>query len=313
MATLLVTGANGFIGRHVVSTAEKAGHCVTAMVRNPRLGSVPGMVRHDLRFPLEGLPPADWIFHLAGGYAGAGREELFRADSRMAENIIDYGLKAGIKNWVIASAAEVYGDVEGIADEAAPTRPVIPYGRIKLDLEQRFAERLASLPGCRVVILRIGEVYGSQGRLMTELTTRLNRGFCPWPGSGRVAVSFVHAEDVAQAFLCALERARPGISIYNVVDDVPASWHDFVCSAALRLKAKPPLFLPVPLVYCYALCGTFACRLTHREPVLTQHALRLLMTPKALSNSRLKYELEFRPRYPSYADGMEEALSGLSH
>jgi len=313
MTSVLVTGAGGFIGRRVVAAAGRAGYDVTAVVRKGRASHAPNVVRHDLRLPPEGLPAADWVFHLAGAYAGAGDEELQAADSKIAENVVSWGLKVGVKNWVFASAAEVYGDVEGIATEEAPTRPVIPYGRIKLGVERLLVERLKDLPDCRVVILRIAEVYGSEGRLVAELTTRLKRGFCPWPGSGRVTVSFVHVDDVAQAFVCAIQSARVGVSIYNVTDDIPVSWHDFACRVAQRLKARPPLFLPTSLIYSYAACSTLACRIAQREPILTRHALRLLLTPKTLSNARLKGELGFRPRYPGYLEGMEEALSGLSH
>jgi nucleoside-diphosphate-sugar epimerase len=313
MTKVLVTGANGFIGRRTVSDAGKAGYSITALVRNARLNNGCSVVQHDLRLPLENLPSVDWIFHLAGVYAGSGYEELLGADCRMADNIIASGLKAGVTNWVIASAAEVYGDVEGIATEEAPTRPIIPYGAIKLAVEHRFIERLKNIAGCRVVILRIGEVYGSEGRLILELTRRLRRGFCPWPGSGRVPLSFVHVSDVAQTFLCAVQRAGFGISIYNVADDLPANWRDFVGCVALAIKARPPLFLPAPLVYGYAACSTAACHLAHRSPVLTRHAFRLLMTPKVLSNLRARQDLGYRPHYASYLEGMEEALSGLSH
>lgn len=313
MTSILVTGAGGFIGRRVVRAAERAGYDVTALVRNPRQSNASTVVQHDLRLPLSDLPPADWIFHLAGAYAGAGDEELSRADCTMADNIITWGLKARIKNWIFASAAEVYGDVEGTATEAAPTRPVIPYGRVKLAVERLFAERFGNLPDSRVVILRIGEVYGSEGRLIGELTTRLKRGFCPWPGSGRVRVSFVHVDDVAQVFLCAVRHARTGVSIYNVADDVPLSWRDFTSGVAQRLGVHSPLFLPAPLVYTYAICSTLARRMRHLEPVLTQYALRLLTTAKTLSNARIKSELRFQPQYPSCAEGMEDALRGLSH
>jgi nucleoside-diphosphate-sugar epimerase len=313
MTAVLVTGAGGFIGRRVVTAVQTAGHHVTAIVRKNRESNASSVVRHDLRLPLGDLPPVDWIFHLAGAYAGDGDDELCRADFRMAENIIAWGLKARIKNWVLASAAEVYGDLQDAATEAAPTRPVIPYGRVKLAVERRFVESLKDVPGCRVVILRIGEVYGSEGRLMGELTTRLRQGFCPWPGTGRVRVSFVHVDDVAQVFFCAIQHAQTGISIYNVTDDVPVTWRDFTCGVAQRLGTCSPLFLPAPLVYSYAACTTLACRIWHQDPVLTRYALRLLMTPKVLSNARVKCELRFQPQYPSYTEGMEEALRGLSH
>lgn len=314
MPSVLVTGAGGFIGRRVVSAVSHAGYRVTGIVRQKTsLAGASTMIQHDLQNRLHGPPSADWVFHLAGGYAGAGKKELDRTDAQTAQNVIDWGLAAGIKNWIFASAAEVYGDVCGVATEEAPQHPVIPYGRLKLRVERLFAERLKTLPDHRIVILRIAEVYGRDGRLVRELTARLKRGFCPWPGSGQVPLNFVHVDDVAQAFLCAARMAPMGISVYNVADDMPVTWQSFLQRVAQLLGTKSPVFLPVSLVQTYALCSTLVHRATRTEPVLTMHALRLLLTPKALSNARLKSALGFEPQYPTYSEGLEEAFRGLSY
>jgi nucleoside-diphosphate-sugar epimerase len=313
VTSVLVTGAGGFIGRRVVFAASNAGYAVTPIVRKSQLGDVRNVIQHDLRLPLCKLPAVDWIFHLAGAYAGAGDEELRQADLAMAHNVIHWGLAAGIKNWIFASAAEVYGDVHGIATEEAATQPVIPYGRIKLMVERLLIEKTKDISNRRVVVLRIGEVYGSEGRLITELTARLKRGFCPWPGSGHVPLSFVHVDDAAQAFLCAVQSAPAGVSVYNVADDMPVTWQDFLRRVAHLCRARPPVFFPKPLVYLYALCSSLGRRTTGREPTLTRQAIRLITTPKALSNTRLKHELGFQPRSPSYSEGLEEALRGVPH
>ena len=239
MTSVVVTGSGGFIGRRVVCAANSAGYGVTAMVRKPYPDAVHSVIQHDLSLPMDKLPPADWIFHLAGAYDGAGDEELQNADLAMARNVIHCGLAAGIKNWIFASAAEVYGDVHGTATEEAPTEPVIPYGRIKLKVERLLLEKTKDISNCRVVILRIGEVYGSESRLITELTARLKRSFCPWSGTRDVPLSFVHVDDVAQAFSCVVRSAPAGISVYNVADDVPTTWLDFLASrSAFRNPAS---------------------------------------------------------------------------
>ena len=314
MPSVLVTGAGGFIGRRVVSAVSHAGYRVAGIVRQTTsLAGASTVIQHDLRNPLNGPPSTDWVFHLAGGYAGAGKKELERTDAQTAHHVIDVGFAAGIKNWIFASAAEVYGDVCGVATEEAPQRPVIPYGWLKLTVERLFAERLKTLSNHRFVILRIGEVYGQDGRLIRELTARLKRGLFPWPGSGHVPLSFVHVDDVAQAFLCAARTAPTGISVYNVADDMPVTWQGFLLRVAQLFGTKPPVFLPVSLVQVYTLCSTLAHRATRTEPILTMHALRLLLTPKALSNARLKSALGFEPQYPTISEGLEEAFRGLSH
>lgn len=313
MNSVLITGAGGLIGGRVVHAMRAAGWEVRPMVRKTRANDTPGTIVHDLRSHLSNLRPADWVFHLAGAYAGAGEKELRRADLVMARNLIGWGVSAGIKNWIFASAAEVYGDVKGFATEETSTAPVIPYGRVKLQIEKSFMQELKQIRDCRVVILRIGEVYGSGSKLLTELTARLKRGFCPWPGSGKIPLSFVHVDDVATAFLSAAQNAVPGTTTYNIADDADATWRDFLMCVARLCGTRGPQFLPMALVQTYAAASTLAGRITGREPVLTSHALRLITTPKLLSNSRAKRELGFRPRYASYSDGLEESLRGLSH
>src|SRR5215472_1352442 len=147
---------------------------------------------------------------------------------------------------------------------------------MKLIVEELLIEKTRDLPNRRVVVLRIGEVYGSEGRLITELIARFKRGFCPWPGRGNVPLSFVHVDDVAQAFLCAAQNAPPGVSIYNVADDAPVTWQDFLRRVALICGTGAPVFLPKVLVHLYARCSTLARRATRREPILTRHAIRLI-------------------------------------
>jgi nucleoside-diphosphate-sugar epimerase len=304
---VLVTGAGGLIGTAVADAARQAGYEVSHVMR--QASGEADVVACDLRRPLQNVPPCDWVFHLAGGYAGAGKCALRRIDLKIARNLARWGRDNGVKNWVIASAAEVYGCIDGLGTEKAPTRPVIPYGAVKLSVEKVFTH--LARPDGRLVLLRIGEVYGAKARLIRELTGRLKRGRCPWPGSGRIAVSFVHVSDVAGAFLCAVESAPKGVAIYNVADDEPATWRAFVCRIAELQACRPPLFLPSWFVRAYAMGHELAS--LGRQPVLTGHALRLLTTPKALSNRRIVAELGFKPRYPDWRAGLEATLHGLSH
>lgn len=304
MKSVLITGAGGLIGSRVAEEARKAGYAVTSVFRKLPLSGAADALERDLRFPLDNMPPVDGVFHLAGGYAGASRQVLEGTDLLIARNLIRWGVENGVKNWAFASAAEVFGRIAGLATEAACTIPVIPYGRIKLAIEGLFVQMAKDLPDCRVSILRIGEVYGPESRLLRELEMRMREGFCPWPGSGRVAVSFVHLEDVAQALLCAIKRAPGGVSVYNVADDEPATWRSFVRRFAEVLGARPPVFLPRPLVYAYALGHRFRSYLARKEPILTSHALRLLTTPKALSNQKIKSELGLTLRFPNFRCGL---------
>lgn len=309
MTSVLVTGASGFIGRRVTAHALEAGlETICASRRRTNGGR---SISIDLRGDLRELPRTDWVFHLAGAYAGADRETLQDADVRIARNLLAWGLDRGVENWVFASAAEVYGACSQPATEASPCRPVIPYGEVKLEIESRFREFAARRPGSRVVLLRIGEVYGPESTLITELVGRMRSGFCPWFGSGRVPVSFVHVEDVARAFLAALEAAPPGVSVVNVGDDAPGEWRAFLTQLAGHLEARPPVGLPLAVSRMYAAGSSALDRLRGRMPQVTQHIVTLLTTPKPLSNRMLHEHLRCDLRFPTCETGLRATLDSL--
>ena len=297
------------MGRCVAEAAVLHGFEVTTLGRR----QVPGiMIVHDLRTPMGHIPATEWVFHLAGGYAGAGLRELESDDLAIARHVLDWGVARGVKNWVFASAAEVYGAISDIASEDAPTCPVIPYGSVKLKIEHLFASFAARVSSCRVVVLRIGEVYGANGRLIQELRARFIRGFCPWFGPGAIPLSFVHVDDVAHAFIDAARAAQSGLSVYNVADDEPTTWREFLRFMSNLLGAKDPLFLPLPLARWYAAGSMLFAKATGRSPIVTQHVVRLLTTPKAISNLRAKKDLGLKLRYPNYRAGLEQVLGCLA-
>jgi nucleoside-diphosphate-sugar epimerase len=306
MSTILLTGAAGFIGRRVWEMAEGSGHQVLGITRRPVEGRA--TIIHDLRREFPSLPKADWVFHLAGEYAGADTETLRQADIVMAWRLIDWGRRAGIRNWVFASAAEVYGRCERPATEESPTDPVIPYGRAKLAIERMFQRMSREVPDGRVVILRIGEVYGRQGTLIEELMQRFRSGFCPWFGRGDVPVSFVHVDDVARAFCAAARTAPQGFSVWNVADDEPTTWREFLGFLADLLGTRSQVGLPLPLARLYAAASTAADRVRGRAPTVTQSIVTLLTTPKPQSNRKSRVELGVEYQFPEYRNGLRQLV-----
>jgi nucleoside-diphosphate-sugar epimerase len=86
------------------------------------------------------------------------------------------------------------------------------------------------------------------------------------------------------ATLAAIDR---GVGVYNVVDDEPARAREWVPGLAEALGAKPPFRVPL---WMARLGGGPA-------------AVRLMTTQRGASNARIKRELGWEPRYPSWRDG----------
>jgi nucleoside-diphosphate-sugar epimerase len=305
VTSVLITGAAGFIGLQVLAAADPSAYDVIPVSRRPAGAQ---FLVLDLAGPLDTLPKVDWVFHLAGGYAGASARHLEQSDLEMTKRLIAWGRAAHVQNWVFASAAEVYGNCCKPATEDSPTRPVIPYGRIKLEIERMFRDLVQQDPESRAIVLRIGEVYGRNGNLVTELTRRFRSGFCPWFGSGRVPVSFVHVDDVARAFWRALRDGPHGFSIWNIADEEPIAWREFLDHFAGLLGTRKVVGLPLSLSRAYASASTMADRVRGRFPMLTQHVVSLLTTPKPMSIRKGREHLGLRLKYPEYRVGLNEVL-----
>lgn len=186
-----VTGANGFIGRHLVHELAGAGHAVHGVGHGAldatearRLGLQSWVNGEIDAANLNGLAAAyglpTRIFHLAGGSSvGASIERPFEDFSRTVAST------ARLLEWlrgsapdctvIAASSAAVYGadHVGPIAESAVPA-PMSPYGQHKLMMEQ-LCRSYAQSFGLRCTIVRLFSVYGPNLRkqLLWDICSRL--------------------------------------------------------------------------------------------------------------------------------------------
>ena len=240
---VLVTGAFGFIGTAVGRRLALAGHDVMAVTSRP-LGTAPTplfrcqVVRADLRD--EGSARAaladarpDAVCHLAG--LGKVRESFEHPEEYRAVNaggtktLLDaLTATATGRRFVFASSVAVYGVPERQpVTEDAPLLPTSPYGESKVAAEQAI-ETAAMGGAIGAVRLRIFNAAGVvAGAADTNLSRVIPKALAVAAGqAGRVEVNgdgsavrdFVHVDDVASAFLLALENGcRPGQApAYNV-------------------------------------------------------------------------------------------------
>jgi nucleoside-diphosphate-sugar epimerase len=161
-------------------------------------------------------------------------------------------------------------------------QPTIDAG-LALEETVLSAARAGKLEG---VVLRFGFIYGAEAG-STQLTLRrVKQRRMPLVGDGSGLWPWVHLEDAATATLAALERGRSG-ELYNIVDDEPVTWHDYLARLAQVLGAPRPFRLPV---WLFRLVAPYAAAaLTSRLPV---------------SNEKARRELGWQPLYPTYREGL---------
>lgn len=217
----LVTGANGFIGEHLVQTLLQHGDAVRAMVRREaageRLKSLGAeVVLGDVTLP-DTLPRAldgvDVVFHLAGLVKALRSQDLFAVNEVGTENITQAcARQASPPVLVLVSSLAAAGPALNghPRTESDPARPVSNYGRSKRAGEIAAVKFARDVP---VTIVRPPVVFG-EGDMNTWLLFQpiARHGVHAVPGLTPRKVSLVHADDLAEALWLAAgkgERIQP--------------------------------------------------------------------------------------------------------
>jgi UDP-glucose 4-epimerase len=240
---ILVTGANGRIGRRVVDRLRDAVD-VHVIEAHGNHGDP------DLRWPLadpdavERLTRAadpDIVIHLAGMTGSACEIDLdltHRVNVLSIAAISDGARSASTV--IMASSAAVYGDAwDRPVDETDPPAPSSAYGASKLEAENRLAE--SDVP--RRYAMRLFNVFGPA--LDTSLVNRLESSestgepvrLVGWRGFVR---DYIHVDDVADAFRAAAIRSALGHHVLNIARGIPMSNADLIEALSARLR---PVYL----------------------------------------------------------------------
>lgn len=229
-ATVLVTGAAGFLGRSLAELLSRGGAGKLVPVDRLAGTKAAGLpcLRCDLadyaqvKKMLRSAAPSR-IYHLAGVFAG-GYEENYNGNFLPAKHILDAVLETGLKCRVllVGSAAE-YGEPEkNPVPETAPLRPVSFYGFTKV-MQTRLGEFYARAYGADVVIARPFNLTGPgvseklfPGRVQSQIERYLD-GKVNKIRVGRLDASrdYISADEAASALALVMDKGRTG-ETYNI-------------------------------------------------------------------------------------------------
>lgn len=271
----LVTGATGFVGRHLVDALVQAGDTVTALVRSPEKGKL--LAKSGVRLApghlgsMEALRSAvhgqDVIYQVAGLVAARNEAGFLAVNRDGTLRLLEAAADAGRPRIVLVSSLAAGGPVPRGArrsgdEEAAP---VTAYGRSKLAGER--AVRRAGLPW---LILRPPAVYGPFDTEMLRVFRAVKLGVVPVFGDGAQELSLVFGPDLGRALAAAGRTpAAEGKILYPCHPEVITTT-GLVRSVADAMRRKARL-IPLPRWLARSALGVTGAlaRLAGRATLLT--------------------------------------------
>jgi len=294
---VLLSGASGAIGRHLVPLLIAAGHTVTGITRTAGTLAGTGATEavadlHDRAGMLASIAGRsfDAVIHEATNLKRAPRTfNDMRDTNRLrwegTSTLIAAARTTGATRLLLASHVSGYG----LQDHGSHLR----------DEESWFG----MLPGTRLDAVQNALLSGEQqARAFGGIALRYGlfyrpRGPVPavardWNGE----LAFVHVADAAAATLAALEHGEPG-AVYNVVDDVPVSWRRLHTARADAFDLPEPASYPSWLIRRMAPYG---------GELLTRTSMRV-------SNAKARAELGWAPQFRGYTDALGDATQVASH
>ncbi|MGA3120567.1 MAG: NAD-dependent epimerase/dehydratase family protein [Polyangiaceae bacterium] len=318
---VLVTGASGFLGGHVVERLSARGDQVRALVRLTsnrkhleRLDNVElfeGAIEQIDRMR-EAVDGMDAIVHAAGIIKARGTDEFFAINVGGTSNLVQAARLSSavrpLKRFVHVSSLEACGpSADGEPVPVDQESPVTAYGRSKLAAEKVVLAVKDEVP---VTILRPGAIYGPRDGEIFEAFRSIQRGVLPLVAGGEAKGMWIYATDCAEACVRAIEADVPSGRIYFVDDGCgPLSAKTMLADAecALGRRATIRANLPVPVLMTIARGLEIFGRIANRPIMLTREKAGMLLQNWVCSSEQTRRELIWEPKVP-WNDGVQRAV-----
>jgi nucleoside-diphosphate-sugar epimerase len=327
----LVTGATGFLGRHLVQRLMAGGHAVRGLYRSPAKRAVldelgAEAVRGDLGEPeslLAATQGIDVVFHAAALVTHwAPWAEFERVTVGGTTSLLAACARAGVRRFVHISTIRVYDDRHcarhRVVTEEAPVGPrgfraFGHYARAKVLAEQ--AVRAAHHCGeVGATILRPAWIYGpGDETILPAVLAFLASPGARWPGRHDPCADPIYVTDVADCALAAALAERAAGEVYNVAPAEETTVRQFLGAVCAPLGIAPPRrCVPYPLAALAARVAEGWAHLTRQRtpPALTRAGLAILTCDVRHDPGKALRELGWRSQV-SLAEGATRTASWM--
>ncbi len=309
MGLVLLTGATGYLGSHLLDSLLADGAPVRALVysewKEEELAErgvevVNGDVT-DLA-SLEGIADGvKIVYHLVGG-GSVGGPDPFLINVQGTRNMLATCRDAELDAFVYVSSSTVYGRQTELLDEDTPPSPTFDYPESKLEAEKVLLEAYQE-SGFPAKIARLAGIYGPDAPMLG--TGAVLAGRMRVTGEGQNTISVIHVDDAVRALRALAQHGRPG-QVLCLGDDEPVPYRSFYSQYASLLNAPPIRTRSLRKVRTILRVVGFLSRLTGRKTPFSAGYLELPTLNVRMKNTRMRQELGVNLDYPTYRDGLAQ-------
>jgi UDP-glucose 4-epimerase len=239
---VLVTGASGFIGSHLITHLKREGFETVGLdrkVSNKETIQGDCLNRTSLKEVMkEGV---DWLVHLAANPdTRSNASDLFRDNVLATNNVIEMAEEFRVPDVTFASSSTVYGEGRMPAIEDQATQPISFYGWSKLFCEELLKQH--SGPKMKITVLRYANVIGPQGHgVVPDLIAKLRRNPNELEvfGDGTQSKSYVYVEDAISGMIAAHKANGVGYEVFNIGTEDEITVEEIVREVCGKMRLAP--------------------------------------------------------------------------
>jgi nucleoside-diphosphate-sugar epimerase/glyoxylase-like metal-dependent hydrolase (beta-lactamase superfamily II) len=321
---ILVTGATGFLGQHLVRRLIELGQPVRATGRNLRIGldlqaagaefrPVDLRDRPGMMAAMNGIAA---VVHSGALSSVWGRREDFHAiNVGGTENVIAACRAQGVKRLVYISSPSVMtrpiAQLDLKESEPLPDQHVSVYSETKRLGEERVHQVAADASGLETVILRPKAIYGpGDTAIFPRLLKAASKNRLPIIGDGNAVTNLTHVRDVVAAILLALKSDKAVGNIYVVTGGEDVRIWDVIKDVVARSGFKPPTrTIPIGRAMRAARVLEWIWRVFRLpgEPPLTTYTAGILGLSQTYDIGAARQDLGYEPSV-TMKEGIEEAF-----
>jgi len=318
MKKVLVSGATGFVGSHLVDHILSRGVQVRCLVKKElglgwidetKCEVVYGGLE-DYEALISAVSGVDTVFHLAALTKASTVEGCYKVNVMGTVNILKAILQYNpkIKKFVFVSSQAASGPSQNNepVNEMDPCRPVNPYGSSKLAAEEVVLAFGSQIP---VTIIRPPVVYGPRDVDVFEYYRAIKKGIRPILGSRDRMGSFVYVEDLVEGLILAAKKKEAAGQKYFLVNESVISWRVLDEEIAKAMGRKTiTLHFTLPIISTVVFIMEIVSKIKGKSSVFNRYKIHELKDRFWICDgSKAIQELGFKPK-TSLQEGVQKTL-----